>query len=362
MTPVPFLPALLALSLAVAPPPSPTEGLPLPDEPAPALAAAPATATLTTPRFRIVHTARAAGAARSLAGQIEPLRDDVARVLGRDWPGVTEVRLGYGRAEYEALAPPGQAPPSWAVALAWPEQNVVLVEAHSLVQGDGQLTLRHELAHVALGQLGRGWPRWFQEGLAQELTGERRYRLEQYAILARAVQQERVFRFEELARGFPARPEDVEVAYAQSAAFVAFLRERHGAAGFGQLVDFVRAGDPFETAFGKAFHAPLSTEERDFKAELPRRYPLWPLVTGGTTLWALLAVLLVVAFVRRRREVAGLRAALARKEAEEDAAFALLASLAKPANDDVDPLAPPAQPQWPWLVSLVRRRGDASGD
>ena len=32
--------------------------------------------------------------------------------------------------------------------------------------------LRHELAHVALGQFSPVWPRWFQEGVAQHLTGE----------------------------------------------------------------------------------------------------------------------------------------------------------------------------------------------
>lgn len=312
------------------------------------------TASLTTPRFRIVYTPRAKGAAEFLAKEIEGIRDEVAATIGRDWPGVTELRLGFGREEYEALALPGGVPPSWAVALAYPDRNIVLVEAHSLAQGDGQLTLRHELVHAGLGQLGKGWPRWFQEGLAQELTGERRYRLEQYATLARAVAIERVFRFQDLAQGFPSRPEDVEIAYAQSAAFVAFLKERYGAAGFGALIDRVGEGDAFEKAFGIAFHSPLSVEEKAFLEELPVRYPWWPLLlSGGTALWAVMSLLVVVAWVRRRHQRAVRRAEMLRVEHLEEMGRAIALRAASPANDErsiEEWLLPP----WaPWYGSSV---------
>ena len=129
-----------------------------------ALLALPPTGEVSTPRFRIVHTQAATGAAKALSEQIEPLRGQIAQVLGRDWDGITEVRLGMGREEYEALALPGGAPPSWAVALAYPDVNIILIDAHSLVKGDGQSTLRHELVHIALGRLGKNWPRWFTKG------------------------------------------------------------------------------------------------------------------------------------------------------------------------------------------------------
>lgn len=291
-----------------------------------ALLALPPTGEVTTPRFRIVHTQAATGAAKVLSTQIEPLRDQIQQVLGRDWDGITEVRLGMGREEYESLALPGMTPPSWAVALAYPEPNIILVNAHSLVQGDGQQTLRHELVHVALGRLGRGWPRWFHEGLATMVTGEQRYSVSQYATLARAVSQQKVFRFEDLADGFPDLPGDVEIAYAQSAAFVAWLHDRYGREGFGALVDGVRRGEPFEMAYGKAFHTSLSQDEKVFSAELPGRYPLWPVIATGTTMWVVLAGLVVVAYFRRKQKVAALRAEQAAQEAAEDAAARILAA------------------------------------
>jgi hypothetical protein len=356
-----LLPPLLAVLLATAPPP-PLEEDQLPHPPFSAPVQGPLSLeTLQTPRFSLRYTPRAKGAAEVLATQIEALRDDVRDVLGRDFDGVTEVRLGYGREEYEALALPGGRPPSWAVALAYPDANVVLVEAHSLIQGDGQVTLRHELVHVALGRLGHDWPRWFQEGMAQLLTHERQFHLAQFTTLARAVAQNRVMRLQDLTDGFPAHPEDVELAYAESLAFVEYLRDQHGPRAMAALIEGVHGGDAFEKAFGKAFHAPLSTEEHAFDSQLPRRYPWWPTLvfSSGSALWAVMAVLLVIAHVRRRRVVHALRAEQARAEAMEDAVFRLLTSM-QPENDDVVLEGMPPQPietpgnSLPWRVIMVR--------
>jgi hypothetical protein len=351
------------MALAVAPPPPP--GAPPVDIPSsgPVTAGGLATSTLRTARFRIVHSARATGAAQFLAQDLEVARDRIAALLGQDWPGVTEVRVGFGREEYEALALPGGHPPSWAVALAYPGQNLVLVEAHSVASGEGPLTLRHELVHVALGQFGEGWPHWLQEGLAQELTGERKWQVEQVATLTRAVTQDRVYWFDDLAERFPHATDDVEIAYAQSVAFVEFLRDRHGPGAFQRLVQRVAQGDAFEKAFGVAFSVPLSMEETAFRAELPRRYPWWPLLlSGGTLVWVVSAVLVVLAWVRRRRAVRELRAEQLRVETLHEASKALLGL--SPANDDTEPaplplwgflggVAPPPL-DGPWVINVVQ--------
>lgn len=353
-----WLATLLALSLAVAPPPPVDAETGIPAIPSEGLETAGPleTAVLTTARFKIVHTPRAKASAEVLARDLEAARDDIAALLGRDWPGVTEIRLGYGREEYEAFALPGGKPPSWAIALAYPGRNIVLVEAHSLVTPDGPLTLKHELIHVALGQFGsaKAWPHWFQEGLAMELTGERKWRTDQIATLTRAVTLKKVFPFEDLAAGFPSYPDDVEIAYAQSAAFVEFLRARHGTGAFQRLIDRVSGGDNFEKAFGVAFHMPLSMEEDAFKRELPRKYPWWPLLlSGGTAVWAIGGVLLVVAFVRRRRYVKALRAEQLRVETLHEAAKAMLGRTA--VNDDLTlyEAFPFEGTNVPWVMNIV---------
>src|SRR5262249_48425305 len=180
----------------------------------------------------------------------------------------------------------------------------------------------HELSHVALGQLGGAWPNWFQEGLAKYLTGERGS-LTEYAALFRAVRQDKIFRFEDLSDQWPDQPSDVELAYAQSVAFVAFLIDRHGLEDLGKLIDGVAHGSPFETEFAKAFKTSLSLEQTAWRNQLPVRYPWLPILTNETTLWAGLALVCVVAFWRLRSQRRKRRAAAEAAELAESAALLL---------------------------------------
>ncbi|RKG73618.1 peptidase MA family metallohydrolase [Corallococcus terminator] len=307
-----------------------------------------ATGEVRTKRFIIVHTAKAAGAARALAQQIEGVRDGFGAMLGRDWPGTTEIRLGVGRQEFEALALPGGKPPGWAVALAYPGHQIILLDALSLNDTEGPTTLRHELAHVALGQLAKEWPRWFQEGVAQNLTDER-YSVAHYSALFRAVTQERVFHFEDLSEDWPDVPSDVEIAYAQSAAFVAFLTGKHGPQAMGLLVDGVRAGEPFEQAFGKAFRTSLLLEEQDWREGLAARYGWLPLTTSSALLWLAASALCVAAFARRMWQKSARMTELAAEDAAEDAALRLLAAAraAGPLSPDGSEALSPSALTWP---------------
>lgn len=303
---------------------------------------------LTTPRFRILYTRNSEGSARALAESIESVRESFVKVIGRDWPGRTEIRIGLGRPEFEGLALPGGAPPGWAAALAYPNHGIILLEAKSLTTPEGPVTLRHELAHVALGQIGKRWPRWFQEGLAQHLTGER-IAVTHYAAIFRAVASNRVFEFEDLAHGWPDMRADVEIAYAQSADFVAYLASHHGPEAMKQLLDGVSAGELFETAFGKAFRSSLSVEEKAWSDGLATRFGWLPLTTSMQLAWLLAPALCVVAYVRRRRQQAARLEAMSQEEAAEEAALRLLAA-EEAARQQHPPLPAEAAPAPEWAA------------
>lgn len=274
---------------------------------------------LKTPRFRILYTERSEGSARALSERIESVRDEFIRVLGRDWPGITEIRIGLGREEMAALALPGGRPPKWAEALAYPGHNIILLNGLSLLKPEGEVTLRHELSHVALGQISSQWPRWFQEGVALYLTGDR-FSVSQYSAMFRAVTQERVFRFQDLADGWPQHAGDVEIAYAQSVIFVSHLVNRHGPERFGELVGHVESGAHFEVAFARAFRTSLAVEQEAWEKDLPNRYSWWPILTGGSMVWVAASVLTFAGWLRRRKLRAQRFEEMAKEDAEEDRA------------------------------------------
>lgn len=270
--------------------------------------------TLRTDRFQILYTEKSQGAAKALGKRIEGIRDDFEKILGRDWSGITEIRLGVGRGEFEALAIPGWVPPKWSVALAYPERNIILLDALSLSEPDGPRTLRHELSHVALGQLGGSWPRWFQEGMAMYLTGDR-FSIAQYASLYASIRQARVWHFEDLAVDWPDEPEQVSSAYAQSVSFVAFIVQQHGYPALGELIDHVQRGDAFETGFAKAFKTSIWVDENEWRAQLVARYSWIPILTGGSAMWGLLSLVCVGIYFRQRALVARRRLAMDAAEA-----------------------------------------------
>jgi hypothetical protein len=344
-----FATLLIAL-LATSPPP--LEG-PI-DLPVLAARSPVSTVTFDTARFRVVASERAEQPARALAPELETLRDEVAALVGRDWNGRTEVRIALGREEYESMALPGSRPPGWAVALAWPGANVILVDARSIATADGKTTLRHELVHIALGQLGKDWPRWFQEGVAQMVTRESQFKSGHYSTMALAIASDRLYDFDALRDGFPERPRDAEVAYAQSVEFVTFLFSRFGPEQFGQLIDLNGQGVIFEQAFARAFHTSLSLEESEFRRNVALRYPWWPLLfMSGSLVWSGATFLMVLAYFRRRRAVAAHRENQQRLERLEDAAVFLIGTLPHAVNDNGGPLVD-VVPGVPWRVTAIR--------
>jgi len=149
----------------------------------------------------------------------------------------------------------------------------------------------------------------------------------------------------------------VTIAYAQSGAFVEFLRRRSGSLPFGVLIDRVRAGDPFETAFGVAFHSSLSVEERAFRADLERRYPWRPLLlSSGWLVWALTSILMLAAALVRRRAASRRRLEAIRVERLEDLGERLADAGDHPANDDLEAPGGPGFffPGAMWIIHSIR--------
>ncbi len=316
---------------------------------------------LRTERFVILYTARSEGSAKALAERVEATRNAFRETFGREWPGTTEIRLAMGREEMEALTLAGSRVPRWAEALAWPRHNVILVDALSLLKPSGEVTLRHELSHVALGQLSHEWPRWFQEGVAMYLTGDR-FSVTQYSAMFRAVTQGRLFDFSDLSHAWPDHPSDVEVAYAQSVTFVAHLTQRYGRERLGELVDHVQGGASFEVAFARSFLTSLGVEQESWAKGLPALYSWTPILTSSTVVLSVGALVLVAGWVRRRRVKAEKLAMMSAQEAAEDAARRLSETLPllPPAGDGTSRSGPGAEDP-SWIYEDHARSGGGEG-
>lgn len=215
------------------------------------------------------------------------------------------IRIARNPREMRALAPIDHPPPDYATGVAYSRWGVILLTMsapQTWEPPDLEVVLVHELSHVALYRAVAGYevPRWFNEGVAIHQSEVRM--LPRMESLLRAAAQRSMLRLSELDDHFPTRPHEVNLAYAQSADVVGFLRRTHNdERRFHRMIYALRNGDTFDTALAAAYGWTRIGLERQWRESLRTRYRIIPALLAGSTVWVLAAVLVIVAYRRRRR-------------------------------------------------------------
>ncbi|MFT3922718.1 MAG: peptidase MA family metallohydrolase [Myxococcales bacterium] len=238
------------------------------------------------------------------------------------------IRIARGPEDMRALTPHAAPPPSYAVGVAYPALGLVVlsvVNPQSWLPPDLSSVLTHELSHIALQRAvdGRPLPLWFVEGMAVHQAGEQN--LQRVQTLWEAAAVDEVLPLSALSRNFPARAHEVNRAYAQSADLVEhLLRNNSDRERLPELLRRVAEGMSFEDAILTAYHIDLAYLDREWRQALGERFRVLPLVLTGTALWGGIAVLAVLAFVRRRRDHHAKLARWAEEEAAHERALQTL--------------------------------------
>lgn len=290
---------------------------------------------------RFVHRPRHAAEARELGRMTPSIAHALKLELGlRAFPPV-EVVIAQNPDDLRALSPTDPPPPAGALGVAYPRRGLVVL---SLSAGAATLPIAlralytHELSHIALGAAvsQRPVPRWFAEGLAIRHSGEMSWgRLE---ALWGATVSGTLVPIDRLDAAFPAGDHQDTLAYAESGDFVGFLAEADRPDALAELCARVRAGVPFRRALEANYATDLEDLQKQFFARLDRRFSIVPALTGVGAVWGVVALLLIVAWRRKRREA---RAKLARWEVEESA-MDRAEALAERVETEVPPLPTPA--------------------
>jgi hypothetical protein len=234
-----------------------------------------------------------------------------ADLLDLPTPRAIEVHLVRNAEDLPAVAPAGRGAPAWAIGVAYPDLGVISIAMRrGPTLANPQSTLRHELAHIALGAaLGDRAPHWLHEGFAYQHSGE--WSWERTETLAGMAWARGIIPLDELDQNFPRDELPASRAYAESYDFVGYLSRR------GRWEDPSDDGDrwPFRRflrdvghgsdldsaamrAFGKSLHALFD----EWRSDLGNRYMLAPVGLLGALLWLLCAILLGLAWWRRRRQ------------------------------------------------------------
>ena len=289
----------------------------------------------------------------ALARDARDFRSRLAADLGQPVLEHVQVRIARNPAQMAELAPTDSPPFGYAAGMAYPALHLILLSMQApdtWEAPDLEETLRHELTHLALDEAvaGHHVPRWFNEGLAIEESGE--LALARFKTLWDATLSHTLLPLADLDRGFPSDRAQVGIAYAESADVVRFLMRNDDRARFGSLVERVRSGAAFERALDDAYDTDVRKLEYEWRDEVSHRYGLVPVLTGGGALWTLIAGLAIVAFVKRRRRAKLKLAQWEREETEMEASLvaakdrAAAAEAAGVVEADMPPYAKPGVP------------------
>ncbi len=250
--------------------------------------------------------------ARELADNAEAAMVRIsADLVSLSVPRAIEIRLVRDSKDLDDVAPAGRGAPTWAIGVAYPDLGIISVALRRNSQlVDPLSTLKHELGHIALGAaLGKLAPHWLHEGFAYQHSGE--WSWERSETLAGMAWFGGVVELDQLDNSFPAQELPAHRAYAQSYDFVGFLSRRGRWEDkqddgdrwpFRRFLTEIRRSGDLDVAAKIAFGKPLRQLFDEWRSDLSNRYMLVPIGLMGLAVWILCAMLLVLAYMRRRRQ------------------------------------------------------------
>ncbi len=276
--------------------------------------------------LRLSYASSSAERVANVVKDAESIRADLAAAFGTDvLDRPIDFRIVANVSEMTSLAPVEAPPPSYASGVAYPRLRLALVamlEPRGGEAVDVDRVFRHELMHLALEDAvhGRHVPAWFNEGLAVLFADENG--LDRQRVLFNATIAGTLLPLADLDRGFPSDHFDVNIAYAESVDFVAFLRRRSDDLRFARMITRIREGQAFDRAIGDAYGSDLRKLEFQWRGELERRYSVIPILAGGGLLWVLVIGALGWGWWKRKKRAKAILARWAEEEAIEDALLA----------------------------------------
>jgi hypothetical protein len=225
-------------------------------------------------------------------------------------PRLIHIQLVRDASSIASVAPAGRGAPAYAIGVTYPDLGVVTVAMRRGADVvDPMSTLDHELGHVALGAaLGDRAPHWLHEGFAYQHSAE--WSWDRAETLAGMVWLRGIIPLEQLDRSFPAEESPANRAYAESYDFVNYLSRRgrwedHDDDGdrspFRRFLSEIGHGTDINTAAKHQFGKPLHELFEEWREDLQSRFLSAPVGLLGLAVWILCAILLVLAWIRRRR-------------------------------------------------------------
>ena len=236
--------------------------------------------------------------------------------------GEVRVVLVTNMEQFLEKQPEGHLSSPWIAGVAYPEHGLVILKSPRMLLGAQpafEKVLYHEIAHIALHRAlscrhtttvhnedvsspiparDPCVPLWLHEGYA--IFVAREWSLEREITLGKAVLQRHLIPLGRLVSRFPGEEPGVNLAYAESADLIHFLRNEYGAPAFRTFILHMGKGQRFGGALREAFGVTFQELEHKWVSHLERRYHRFSLLGSVSLVWAMATLLFLAAYIRKK--------------------------------------------------------------
>lgn len=194
----------------------------------------------------------------------------------------------------------------FVVAIAIPQHDLMVIDYTRMIDNPFMLrtTLKHELSHLLLNYHidNRLLPRWFDEGVAQWITGGMSELVNDpgWSVLERAVMRGNIMRFDEL-ETFPSARAETMLAYQQSKSFIEYIAETYGTNTLVDIVHYMKHDASVDRAFAMVLPHSLRQVEQNWVAHIQARVSWITYISRNIFqfIFLIAALLVIVAFIKK---------------------------------------------------------------
>ncbi|MBL7032618.1 MAG: hypothetical protein ISR91_00580 [Candidatus Delongbacteria bacterium] len=256
---------------------------------------------LQSPPFTIRYDARDTHLAREISYRLVGSWQRVQGELPVMLPERPVVRIAPSADDFYRVA--RGSVPHWGAALALSSLNMILLKSNrwASVNNDWSSLLSHELAHLAVYTLSKGFPvpTWLGEGIAVAVSGE--VDITRRSEVARALLTGRIFSLNELERLHSMSGNEARLAYTEAVLAVNYFRERFGRSAVVLLLNQLAQGQSYERAFHTTTGEQPDRFEDKWRRHLWGHYFYYILLGINSWIWGFILVLVIVAIIIVRR-------------------------------------------------------------
>ena len=259
---------------------------------------------INTPHFAFCFHSRDERLMRSLIDQAEGMRREIVEDLGIDFNERTKVYLAPSLRKFQEIQPKAKIP-SWSAAVAYPSLDLIIMKSPRAIKKgsiDLKKVFRHEFSHIALGRAFRGReevPRWLDEGLA--MYESREWDFSRVSTMTRAVLTDSLIPLSEITSFFPQEADRAALAYSESFYLISFLISRYGKERFHRFIREYSGGKGLEETLVGVYGIRWEQLEKKWRNYLRLRFSWIPIGTSTTTLWFLITIVFILAYLRKKR-------------------------------------------------------------